>query len=327
MSDLVTQTRPVAHSLGSPPARPVPGPHARGRGSSSGSGVWTASAPGSPPCSPCGRGRPSSTAGAAPCAGPGGTTSGSSGTCVVFASSSAPILQPPMMRTSAPQRDLRRRRAEENEEGFTGSFSKKTPPKKTGRSHRWNQHTFRSVMAGRELVSMLCDCIITGAVPQPSWIVTRKESGNVHVTWTFDQPVLRGPNAKWKPLRLLMHVSDYYTDYCGADRGYAGLITHNPVRSAQLQRFRTTWGRRRPYRLRELAEKIPAGWVPPKVPILAIRRNVTLFEALLRWAGRPRNRGCTILPAALKANQKFQNPPPLCEVHDMSRRIERYRER
>ena len=152
MSDLVTQTGPVAQSRGSPPAKPAPGPHARGRGSSSGSGVWTASAPGLPPCSPCGRGRPSSTAGAAHCAGPGGTTSRSSGTCVVFASSSAPILQPPMMRTSAPQRDLRRRRAEENEEGFTGSFSKKTPPKKTGRSHRWNQHTFRSVMASRQHV-------------------------------------------------------------------------------------------------------------------------------------------------------------------------------
>jgi len=52
-----------------------------------------------------------------------------------------------MMRTSAPRRDLRRRRAEENEEGFTGSFSKKTPPKKGGRSDRWNQYTFTSVMA------------------------------------------------------------------------------------------------------------------------------------------------------------------------------------
>ncbi|MDD9998063.1 MAG: hypothetical protein OXQ89_10000, partial [Rhodospirillaceae bacterium] len=56
-----------------------------------------------------------------------------------------------MMRTSAPRRDLRRRRAEENEEGFTGSFSKKTPPKKGGRSDRWNQYTFTSVMAVFEL--------------------------------------------------------------------------------------------------------------------------------------------------------------------------------
>ena len=147
MSHLVTQTGPIAHSPGWPPARPAPGPHARGRGSSSGSGVEPANAPGSPPCSPCGRDRPSNTAGAAHCAGPGGTTAGSSDTCIVFASSSAGILQPPIMRISTPERDLGRRRAEENEEGFTGSFSKKTPSKKTGSSHRWNQYTFRSVMA------------------------------------------------------------------------------------------------------------------------------------------------------------------------------------
>ena len=147
MSHLVTQTGPIAHSPGWPPARPAPGPHARGRGSSSGSGVEPASGPGSPPCSPCGRGRRNSTAGAAHCAGPGGTTAGSSDTCVVFASSSAGILQPPMMRTSTPERDLGRRRAEENEETFVRSFLKKTPSKKTGNSDRWNQYTFRSVLA------------------------------------------------------------------------------------------------------------------------------------------------------------------------------------
>ncbi len=147
MSHLVTQTGPIAHSPGWPPARPAPGPHARGRGSSSGSGVEPASGPGSPPCSPCGRGRRNSTAGAAHCAGPGGTTAGSSDTCVVFASSSAGILQPPMMRTSTPERDIGRRRTEENEETFTGSFLKKTPSKKTRSSDRWNQYTFRSVMA------------------------------------------------------------------------------------------------------------------------------------------------------------------------------------
>ena len=147
MSHLVTQTGPIAHSPGWPPARPAPGPHARGRGSSSGSGVEPASGPGWPPCSPCGRGRRNSTAGAAHCAGPGGTTAGSSDTCVVFASSLAGILQAPMMRTSTPERDIGRRRTEENEETFTGSFLKKTPSKKTGSSDRWNQYTFRSVMA------------------------------------------------------------------------------------------------------------------------------------------------------------------------------------
>ena len=147
MSHLVTQAVPVAHSLGWPPARLAPGPHARGRGSSSGCGDWTASALDSPPCSPCGRPASSSTAGGAGCAGPGGTLARSSDTCVVFAWSSAGILQPPMMRTSTPDRDVGRRRAEEDEEALTGSFSKKTPPKKTAVSDRWNHYTFKPVLA------------------------------------------------------------------------------------------------------------------------------------------------------------------------------------
>ena len=154
MSDLVTHAVSVAHGRGWPPARRVPGPRARGRGSSSGSEVWPASVPGSRPCSPCGRPPLSSTAGAAGCGGRGGTVARSSGTCVVFASSSAGILQPSMMRRSTPERGIGRRRVEEDEEGFTTSLLKKTPPKKTGISDRWNQYTFRSVMAD-ERISVL----------------------------------------------------------------------------------------------------------------------------------------------------------------------------
>ena len=52
-----------------------------------------------------------------------------------------------MMCTPTPDRDVATRRAEEDEEAFTGSFSKKTPPKKTAVSRRWNHYTFKSVLA------------------------------------------------------------------------------------------------------------------------------------------------------------------------------------
>ena len=52
-----------------------------------------------------------------------------------------------MMCTSTPDRDVGRRRGEEDEETFTGSVSKKMPPKKTAVSHRWNHYTFISVLA------------------------------------------------------------------------------------------------------------------------------------------------------------------------------------
>ena len=52
-----------------------------------------------------------------------------------------------MMGTSTPDRDVGRRPAEEDEEAFTGSSSKKTPPKKTAVSDRWNHYTFKPVLA------------------------------------------------------------------------------------------------------------------------------------------------------------------------------------
>ena len=157
---------------------PEPGPDARGRGSSSGCGVWTASAPGSPPCSPCDRPASSSTADVARYAGRGGTVARSSDTCVVFAWSSAGILQPPMMRTSTPHRDVGRRRAEEDEETFTGSLSKKTPPKNTAVSHRWNHYTFRSVLAAVNThpAIPLCISMVTDADAVPSM----RASGGAH---------------------------------------------------------------------------------------------------------------------------------------------------
>ena len=58
------------------------------------------------------------------------------------------------MRTSTPDRDVARRRAEEDEEVFTGSFSKKTPPKKTAVSRRWNHYTFTSVLAAAPSIAI-----------------------------------------------------------------------------------------------------------------------------------------------------------------------------
>ena len=60
------------------------------------------------------------------------------------------------MRVSMPDRDVRRRRTEENEETLIGSFWKKTPPQKTALSHRWNDYTFRSVLAEGDFLCARC---------------------------------------------------------------------------------------------------------------------------------------------------------------------------
>ena len=179
---------------------------------------------------------------------------------------------------------------------------------------------------GREKVQILCDRIMTGEILKPSWIVMRNASGNVHMTWALDRPVLRGANAKRKPIEFFQWVKAYYMAFCGADPAYGGVITHNPLRSAQKGFFRTTWGRQSPYQLRELAEIIPAGWTPPIIqPEKLVSCSLALFHGLQAWAGRPCNQHLPVLPAAIAANETYAVPLPQYKMHDIAQQIEECR--
>ena len=91
--------------------------------------------------------------------------------------------------------------------------------------------------------------------------------------------------------------------------------------------FVTTWGHPAPYNLDQLAAVIPFGWEPPTVRQAGVGRNVDLFEAGMRWAGRQANASLPVLPALLVANQDFAHPLPPCEVQAAARSIEKYRKR
>ena len=122
-------------------------------------------------------------------------------------------------------------------------------------------------------------------VRPPNWIVSNPETGHAHIVYCFARPVLHGDGMRQKPLMWRQRIAEYYRMEYGADRGYAGVLTHNPVHP----KWDTTWWRDEPWTLPELAEVIPKGWrIPPK-PTTPEGRNVTLFNAALRWFGRPSN--------------------------------------
>ena len=67
----------------------------------------------------------------------------------------------------------------------------------------------------------------------------------------------RGATAREAPLRLFARISEFYRQALGADPGYNGVLTHNPMRSAHRHgEFLTHWGCNRAYSLSELAEPI-----------------------------------------------------------------------
>ena len=72
--------------------------------------------------------------------------------------------------------------------------------------------------------------------PTPSWMVinTRprtatRRAGGIHAVFALEVPVARHNAAHTLPLAYLAHVADRLSYHLGADPGYTGLITRNPL--------------------------------------------------------------------------------------------------
>ena len=87
------------------------------------------------------------------------------------------------------------------------------------------------------------------------------------------------------PRSYLAHVADRLSHHLGADPGYTGLITRNPINPGP-DCF-THWSRMLPYSLSELDKVLPKG-KPPKRRLTGIGRNVDLFKNMVSEVFRPR---------------------------------------
>ena len=129
------------------------------------------------------------------------------------------------------------------------------------------------------------------------------------------------------PLRFLARPSEYFAAFLKADRGYTGVLSHNPMAAGHGPGFITAWGRPEPYGLDELGSFVPRGWRIPKQPSTAIGRNCGLFKDGLRWAGSKSNIGLDVESWLLITNQRYDVPLPPDEVRGIARSVERYRSR
>ena len=126
----------------------------------------------------------------------------------------------------------------------------------------------------------------------PSWLVinTRPETperrpGGLHAVYALEVPVARHNAAHTLPLTYLAHVADRLSHHLGADPGYTGLITRNPINPGPG--CYTHWGRMFPYTLTELDKALPKG-KPPSRRLTGIGRNCDLFRSMVSEVFRPR---------------------------------------
>ena len=165
-----------------------------------------------------------------------------------------------------------------------------------------------------------------GALPVPNWQTLNLENGHRQLGFALRDPVARHPKARPDPLRLLARCSEYLTAAAGADPSYTGVLSANPC--APPPGRIVQWGRIQPYPLGELREWVPRGFRAPRPAKSALGRNCALFEAGMKWAGRPVNAGCSVL-AMLNATNEATYDPALgfAEVAGIARSVERYRAR
>ena len=128
--------------------------------------------------------------------------------------------------------------------------------------------------------------------PAPNWMVVntrpatpQRRAGGIHAVFSIETPVARHDAAHMLPLRYLAHVADRLSYHLGADPGYQGIITRNPVNPGPG--VYTHWGRMLPYTLRELDTALPKGRLPSR-RLTGIGRNVDLFRSMVSEVFQPR---------------------------------------
>ena len=164
-------------------------------------------------------------------------------------------------------------------------------------------------------------CMGEGDLPTPNVYAARTASGHSQIFYLLDRPVHRGEHARAKPLTYLARVSEYYRATLGADPGYCGVLSSNPVHAD----YQASYPRADPYALADLASWIPKGWRVPRVPTTAEGRNVDLFRALCKLALGGSDEG--LLAWARTLNREFSVPLADAEVRGVWRSVCRYRAR
>jgi hypothetical protein len=164
----------------------------------------------------------------------------------------------------------------------------------------------------------------------PHLAIINQENGHAHLWYKLASPVCRSEAGRLKPLEYLAAIQRTYTSLLGADPGYAGLVTKNPLHPAHgLLIFRPL---SKPYSLSELASNVDLLPKPRKSEVVqGLGRNCTVFDTVRQWAykaisGYWRPDGISDWKKALRSeceaiNSTFPQPLPVSEIRSISESI------
>lgn len=123
-------------------------------------------------------------------------------------------------------------------------------------------------------------------LPPPMWTAANPQNAHAHLAYGLEIPVVTSDAARPAPVRLAAAIEAAYRDRLGADVGYSGLITKNPLHRS----WEVRWWTEELYDLTYLSEFVDLAPYNRKnrrnIPEQGLGRNCLLFERLRRWAYR-----------------------------------------
>lgn len=168
-------------------------------------------------------------------------------------------------------------------------------------------------------------------LPTPTWIAKNKKNGHCHICYELKTPVCKTANAKLKPLRYLASIEYTYAKELGADFGYVGLLTKNPI---DLD-WDVSLLNPRPFELDELADYVNLENQPviAEKEISGLGRNCHMFDIVRFWAYKSIRANLSseydvwygeVLNVAVNANSEFLQPLSYNEVKATAKSIARW---
>lgn len=169
--------------------------------------------------------------------------------------------------------------------------------------------------------------------PPPTIVAQNPANGHAHLFYGLDVPVRTAPDGKAGPLRYAAAVDCALRALLGADLGYSGFISKNPLHP----HWRVTEWESRLYELGDLDSWLDLSAYADRrkrLPDYGLGRNCTLFEKLRRWAYRAIRQGWpeydrwheAVLTRA-RAYNDFEGPLPDSEVKATAKSVARYTHR
>jgi hypothetical protein len=118
-------------------------------------------------------------------------------------------------------------------------------------------------------------------LPMPYWTSQNPENGHCHICYRLTIPFPTSDIAHLKPIRYAAAVQAALAEQLGADGGYSGLITKNPLHP----HWRTVVWTEDTYELGYLADFVEIKGFPKKQHLdQGLGRNCHVFDTARKWA-------------------------------------------